>query len=171
MALLTLCFILVQFTIYSDAKRNSAAQAFLAEAPRSFSIPLNHSPQDKQELFEFLDTANARPRNSKAMLGARDLTRVDFSNYKNTQYTGDVGVGEPPQWIPVIYDTGSSNLWIDSTRCPDSSCRSHEQFDQTKSSTFEEGDQKTATIHFGTGSICGVIGIDTVTVDDLTVPG
>ena len=135
------------------------------------SIPLTHAPQDKQQLFEFLEKANAHPRNSRGLFGERDLTRVDFSNYKNTQYTGAVGVGEPPQFIPVIYDTGSANLWIDSTRCPDASCRSHQQFDQTQSSTFDEDEQKTATIHFGTGSITGVIGVDTVTVDDLSVPG
>ena len=80
-----------------------------------------------------------------------------------------MGIGNPPQWIPVIYDTGSANLWVDSTKCDQKSCRTHTQYDDEKSETFDKGEESTEVIHFGTGSLTGVIGIDTVYVDDLEV--
>ena len=171
--------------------RSSRSQSFLKEEKKSYSIPLRNTPFDKQMFFEFLDKANSRGSHASSSQfketrsleksqsqdtasnfirkDSSKLPTVDLANFQNSQYTGDIGIGNPPQWIPVIYDTGSANLWVDSKKCDQFSCRTHTQYDDQKSSTFDKGEENTEVIHFGTGSLTGVIGIDTVYVDDLEV--
>lgn len=92
-----------------------------------------------------------------------------MKNYKNTQYVGEISIGTPPQSIPVIFDTGSANLWVTSSLCKSFSCASHKSFSRSSSSTFNKIGLN-VEVTFGTGQIQGEINSDTFTLGNIKIP-
>lgn len=48
-------------------------------------------------------------------------------------FWGDLHVGAPPQSFRVLFDTGSSHLWLPSTRCRELACLNHKRYDASLS--------------------------------------
>ncbi|XP_071664857.1 pepsin A-like [Patagioenas fasciata] len=89
-------------------------------------------------------------------------------NYLDNEYYGTISIGTPVQEFTVIFDTGSSNLWVPSIYCRSLACSDHNHFNPTKSSTFVSTNES-VSIAYGTGSMTGILGYDTVTVADIEV--
>ncbi|KAL8469020.1 hypothetical protein ACS0TY_032007 [Phlomoides rotata] len=114
--------------------------------------------------------ASIRKYNFQGKLGdAADSDIVSLKNYMDAQYFGEIGVGTPPQNFTVIFDTGSSNLWVPSSKCYFSiPCYFHPKYKSSQSSTYQKNG-KAAAIQYGSGSIAGFFSEDNVKVGDLVV--
>jgi len=91
-----------------------------------------------------------------------------FRNYDDILYVGNISIGTPPQYFQVVFDTGSSNLWIVSAKCKDMACRNKMAYNSSQSTTYIPNGEPIA-IEYGTGSMVGFLDSDTVSVAGINV--
>uniref|UniRef100_A0A3Q3KGC1 pepsin A n=1 Tax=Monopterus albus TaxID=43700 RepID=A0A3Q3KGC1_MONAL len=91
-----------------------------------------------------------------------------MTNDADLSYFGVISIGSPPQSFLVIFDSGSSNLWIPSTYCSSQACENHRKFNPQQSSTYKWLGQP-LSIQYGTGSMTGYLVSDDVEVGGVTV--
>ncbi|RDX54914.1 acid protease [Lentinus brumalis] len=85
------------------------------------------------------------------------------------EWAGTISIGTPGQNFLIDFDTGSSDLWVPSSSCTSSTCRSKSKYTASKSST---GAKKSGSfsIQYGDGStVSGPVYTDTVAVAGVSV--
>ncbi|XP_048409059.2 pepsin A-like isoform X3 [Stegostoma tigrinum] len=95
-------------------------------------------------------------------------TAEPMINYLDLSYYGAISIGNPPQSFTVIFDTGSSNLWVPSVYCTEQSCTTHHRFNPSASSTYYSNNQR-VSIQYGTGAMVGILGYDTVRISNINI--
>ncbi|KAL8276131.1 hypothetical protein RQP46_011462 [Phenoliferia psychrophenolica] len=99
-------------------------------------------------------------------LVTRSNAKVSLTDYKNdAAYFGNFSIGTPGQSLSVVFDTGSSDLWVPGTG---SNCQ-QQTFVESRSSTFVNS-TAVFSITYNTGAVSGTIANETVAIAGLVVP-
>lgn len=93
---------------------------------------------------------------------------VPIHNYADAQFYGPVTVGTPGVTFNVVYDTGSSNLWVASSTCG-FGCLGKNKYNSKKSSTYQ-ANGTVFNIAYGSGPVSGFLSEDTATLGNIPVP-
>ena len=109
----------------------------------------------------------------RRQLSTKEDHTISLTDYFNNQYVGSLEIGTPPQKLTVVFDIGSSDLWLPAKKCG-AKCGKHDTFDGSKSSTYEQvmnphGTPAAFEVDYGSGRVTGAQARDTVTVGGLKI--
>nr|ACH92562.1 progastricsin (predicted) [Otolemur garnettii] len=141
-------------------------EAVVIKVPLTRVKSIRESMKEKGVLEEFLRTNEYDP--------ARKYHFGDFSTATGTNipmdasYFGEISIGTPPQKFMVLFDTGSSNLWVPSVYCQDQACTSHSRFNPSASSTYSTNG-KMFLLGYGSGNLLGTFALDTLTIQSIQI--
>lgn len=144
--------------------RKISVIALLVASVLTAKIPLRKQQVTKQAFLEYKDRVTTGQRK---FLDNGLGSDIPVKDYMNTQYFVDVQVGTPAQIFTVVPDTGSSNLWMYSSKCKAVVCWYHSTYDASKSSTYKSNGEK-FDISYGSGSISGFVSEDVAKLGDAT---
>eukprot|EP00040_Diaphanoeca_grandis_P039102 m.258151 g.258151 ORF g.258151 m.258151 type:complete len:429 (-) comp36195_c0_seq1:68-1354(-) len=158
--------------LLQDAPISRAAVVRTQKTPTIITVGLGHRPHSAKKLR---DLRTLRERRSNANVDTAATPTVALKNFEDGEYYGPVTMGTPPQSFLVIYDTGSSNLWVPSSRCDSPvfpACSNHSKYDRTKSSTYKACTNAGGCelfLPYGSGVVFGDIVEDTCDMGGITI--
>jgi hypothetical protein len=137
-----------------------------------------HLTRERDALLNVLHLNNDKEESTKGRNlrgfneSLEDGESEPIKDYSNAQYYGTVSIGTPPQSFQVIFDTGSSNLWVPKvgcTHCGIPFIGKKSKYDHGSSSTYVQ-DGKDFNIMYGSGSVSGFFSSDDITLaDDIVI--
>lgn len=140
-----------------------------------FKFPLYKRSNDEfietfKQQYELQQQQESSSSNLRSSVGKSENEII--KDYSNAQYYGAISVGTPPQTFQVIFDTGSSNLWvpkINCVHCGNPFFGKKSKYDHDKSTSYTK-DGTEFNIMYGSGSVNGYFSSDSITLaDDLII--
>ena len=149
----------------TTAQRARASARRAAVQPNPLLAPFGHIKTERQ-LEHHLRSHPAQLYRDNPILPQKD--------YGDVEYVGQVAIGTPLVNFSVIFDTGSSNLWVPSSQCTDCTnspgCCKHQKYDSSDSSTYTSVGTP-YVLPYGSGTVVGIISQDNVNFGGLTIVG
>jgi hypothetical protein len=103
------------------------------------------------------------PQEQEQETPLKDHANVVIRDFQNAQYYGEISLGTPAQTFTVIFDTGSSNVWV-----PNRKFGAHHVYDHDKSSSYKANGTE-FSIQYGSGPVSGFLSQDELNVGGLVV--
>merc|ERR1719356_580729 len=100
-------------------------------------------------------------RSVKVTMEAGKTSSIVINDYQDAQYFGEISVGTPAQKMNVVYDTGSSNLWVSNIK--PSILSKHHYYQHDKSSSYVANGTE-FKIQYGSGPVAGIYSRDSMTI-------
>ncbi|XP_073989726.1 cathepsin D-like [Rhodnius prolixus] len=137
---------------------------------RILRIPLHKINREPRNYHEFVKTVTeAHNSLQRFLVLQKSGVQEVLKNNLNAAYYGEISLGTTLQNFSVVFDTGSSNLWVPSSSCYFSlACWNHHYYKRSKSSTYIKDDSP-LSIAYGTGEVEGFLSTDTLTINTLKV--
>jgi cathepsin D len=147
-----------------------AALVLIVAVNAYVSVPLNPRHKTDAEKRAFIDMVRYSQKNGLNMMRPylKDVPVIPLNDFADTQYYGNIEIGTPPVTFKVVFDTGSSNVWIPSSKCLSLSCLLHTRYNSAKSSTYKK-DGRALEIQYGSGGIKGFLSGDVVSIGPVAV--
>ncbi|KAF9981943.1 Leucine aminopeptidase 1 [Mortierella antarctica] len=160
----------------SVAAHNNTTEASIAPAaakralPQPLSPPVPDNTKDPYHLASttsFLDSVDQELSglHKRALVGVAPV-RGDLLD---KQWVAAMMIGSSQQEFSVIFDTGSSDLWVPSSNSFSQACLSLRRFNPSKSSTFQSLNQLWSINYADSLSVSGTIGVDDVTIAGIKI--
>jgi len=129
-----------------------------------YRFPLTKKPSVRRNLIEnggyenYINVKYSKEFSFFASDPPKEYTE-SLNDYQDAQYYGQVSIGTPGQCFEVIFDTGSSNLWIPGKACRSIACILHKKYQCAQSSTCKATTDK-FYIRYGSGQLNGTVTYD-----------
>lgn len=93
---------------------------------------------------------------------------IVVNDFMNSQYFGIISLGSPAQNFNVIFDTGSSDLWVAGSGCALMSCGLHRKYKSSASTSYIQNGTD-FHITYGSGPVSGFQSIDNLNIGGLII--
>jgi len=146
------------------------ALLLIATVSAMVRVPMRvHKAKLPKALPQGVSAAHARMHAKYSSL-RQDGHSIGLHDFADAQYYGTISLGTPGQNFLVIFDTGSSNLWVPGPKCTDMGCTVHQKYNSAASSTYQ-ANGTAFSIEYGSGAVKGILDTDVVNWADIVVQG